>query len=40
MTGPTALADGDEIRLGSVRLTLRVVSGDGSTDTCAGHRDA
>jgi DNA-binding winged helix-turn-helix (wHTH) protein len=38
VTGPTALADGDEIRLGSVRLTLRVVSGDGSTDTYAGRQ--
>jgi len=37
VTGPTAVADGDEIRLGSVRLTLRVVSGDGSTDTCASR---
>ena len=38
VTGPTALADGDEIRLGSVRLTIRVVSGDGSTDTYAGRQ--
>ena len=38
VTGPTAVADGDEIRLGSVRLTLRVASGDGSTDTYAGRQ--
>jgi DNA-binding winged helix-turn-helix (wHTH) protein len=38
VSGPTALSDGDEIRLGSVRLTLRVVSGDGSTDTYAGRQ--
>ncbi len=38
VTSPTALADGDEIRLGSVRLTVRVVSGDGSTDTYAGRQ--
>ncbi len=33
VTGPTALAEGDEIRVGSVRLTFLVGTGDDSTET-------
>ena len=38
VTGPTALADGDEIRLGSVQLTFCVGSGDESTETYVGRQ--
>lgn len=37
---PKALEDGDSIRLGSVTLTLRVISGDGSTATEIGPSPA
>jgi DNA-binding winged helix-turn-helix (wHTH) protein len=33
VTGPTTLADGDEIRIGFVRMTFRVVTPDVSTST-------
>ena len=37
VNGPTALADGDEVRLGAVRLTFRERSVEESTDTYAGR---
>jgi DNA-binding winged helix-turn-helix (wHTH) protein len=37
VSGPTALADGDEIRLGAVRLTFREPPAEESTDTYAGR---
>jgi DNA-binding winged helix-turn-helix (wHTH) protein len=37
VNGPTALADGDEIRLGAVRLTFRERSAEESTETYAGR---
>jgi DNA-binding winged helix-turn-helix (wHTH) protein len=36
LSAPTLLADGDEIRVGSVRLTFHVLAGEASTDTHSG----
>jgi DNA-binding winged helix-turn-helix (wHTH) protein len=35
LAAPARLEDGDEMRLGSIRLKLRVVGGEGSTDTAS-----